>query len=190
MKNTSQIIRRADLTKNFCIIPNHIAQSTKLSPNSKSLLIHLLSMPNDWVYNKTHFWRVTNLGRNAFNAAWKELEDLSYIQSERVKDGNLVRGYNYIISDLPIFGLTENGMNQNMVNQSTDNPNVGKLLKTNKKKENINKDVLNKDVSTNKAIPRESQVGDSEIISMSYGEINNRFGIPSREATIWQKYNL
>lgn len=107
MKNTSMIIRRADITKNFTIIPNQIAQSKNITANAKSLLVHLLSMPNDWYYVKTQFWRQTNLSRDVFNRAWNELKDLGYIQAERIKEGNLVRGYHYIISDLPIFGLTE-----------------------------------------------------------------------------------
>ena len=152
MKNTSKIIRKADLTKNFSIIPNHIAQSKELSPNAKSLIIHILSMPDNWFYVKTKFWRETNLGRNAFNNAWKELETYGYIQSERIKDGNLVRGYNYIISDLPIFGMSEHRTSQNLDNRRlVDNKrNIDKDTKT-------KKDLI-KDLATN----RSTVVGISE----------------------------
>ena len=132
--NTSKIIRQADVTKNFSIIPNHIAQSTELSPNAKSLIIHLLSMPDNWYYVKTQFWKKTNLGRDAFNRAWKELESIGYICSERIIEGNLVRGYNYIISDLPIFGFTGG-----QLNRDTDNPNASKQAKTKETKTNIQK---------------------------------------------------
>lgn len=143
--NKSQIVRRADITKNFCIIPNSIAQSKVLSPNAKSLIIHILSKPDNWYYVKTYFWRETNLGRNAFNKAWKELELCGYIKSEKIVEGNLIRGYNYIISDSPIFGLTENGFNRNV-----GNPNNGKQLKTdNIKKEVIKKDIIKTDVTNN-----------------------------------------
>ena len=145
MNNTSKIIRRADLTKNFSIIPNHIAQSTEISPNAKSLLIHILSMPNDWYYVKTQFWRKTNLGRAAFNTAWKELEELGFIKSERIIEGNLVRGYNYIISDLPIFGYTEN-----RTNRETENPNSGQQLNTNiTKKEFTKKEYKKENIKLN-----------------------------------------
>ena len=137
MKNTSKIIRKADLTKNFSIIPNHIAQSKELSPNAKSLIIHMLSMPDNWFYVKTQFWRTTNLGRNAFNKAWKDLEALGYIKSERIYEGNLVRGYNYIISDLPIFELSDKRTTQEVDNRNmVDN------------KSNIDKDVyIKKDLT-------------------------------------------
>lgn len=132
MKNTSKIIRKADITKNFSIIPNHIAQSKDLSPNAKSLIIHILSMPDNWYYIKTQFWRETNLGRDAFMSAWKELQELGYIQVERIFEGNLIRGYNYIISDSPIFGFTENQLNRNSVK-----PKISKQLNT-KETNNIN----------------------------------------------------
>jgi hypothetical protein len=139
MENKSQIVRRADITKNFCIIPNSIAQSMVLSPNAKSLIIHILSKPDNWYYVKTHFWRETNLGRNAFNKAWKELEEHGFIKSERIMEGNLIRGYNYIISDSPIFGLTDT-----WINQSVDSPKVGKQIKTDPKKKDITKKEITK----------------------------------------------
>jgi predicted transcriptional regulator len=143
MENKSQIIRRADITKNFCIIPNSIAQSTKITPNAKSLIIHILSKPDNWYYVKTNFWRETNLGRNAFNKAWKELEDYGFIKSERIMDGNLIRGFNYIISDSPIFGLTESGTIQKL-----DNPKAGRQIKKDTTKEDLTKKDSTKKDST------------------------------------------
>ena len=162
MKNTSKIIRKADLTKNFTIIPNSIAQSKTLKPNAKSLIIHLLSMPDNWYYVKTQFWKLTNLGRDAFNRAWKELEEAGYIQSERIVEGNLVRGYNYIISDLPIFGITENQVYRDSVNQDSG---------TNKR--NINKEKFNKKVETNNS--KASQVPAEKSFIESFIEKHHRF---------------
>lgn len=134
MKNTSLIIRRADLTKNFSIIPNAIAQSKTLSANAKSLIIHMLSMPDNWYYVKTRFWRETNLSRDVFNKAWNELTALGYIQSERIKEGNLLRGYHYIISDSPIFGVTEAQLVRDSVNRESvsNKRNRNKEINTNK----------------------------------------------------------
>lgn len=120
-KNTSLILRRADITKNFTIIPNYIPQSKSLSSDAIYLLVLVLSKPIDWYYVKTQFWRETVLGREKFNKAWKELEKAGYIKSEKIMNGNLIRGYNYIISDSPIFGITEDCNNREVVdNQSTE----------------------------------------------------------------------
>ncbi len=120
-KNKSLILRRADISKNFTIIPNYIPQSKSLSADSIYLLVLVLSKPADWYYVKTQFWRETQLGRLRFNNAWKELEKAGYIKSEKIMEGNLIRGYNYIISDSPIFGYTEDSTNRLVVsNQRTE----------------------------------------------------------------------
>lgn len=127
--NQSRVIRNSDKSKNFSIIPNFILQSTVLKPNEKSLLVHLLSMPDDWFYVKTKFWKKTNLGRNAFNNAWKGLEKHGFIKSERIMDGNLLRGYNYTISELPIFGNTEEWKNQELGNKQSTNKQINNKTK-------------------------------------------------------------
>jgi hypothetical protein len=120
-KNKSLILRRADITKNFTIIPNYIPQSKTLSADAIYLLVLVLSKPVDWYYVKTQFWRETQLGRMRFNKAWKELEIAGYIKSEKIMNGNLICGYNYIISDSPIFGYTDNDTNRKVVdNQRTE----------------------------------------------------------------------
>ena len=120
-KNKSLIVRRADTTSNFTIIPNYIPQSKVLSADSIYLLVLVLSKPSDWYYVKTQFWRETQLGRMRFNKAWKELEKAGYIKSEKIMNGNLISGYNYIISDSPIFGYTDNRTNPKVVdNQRTE----------------------------------------------------------------------
>lgn len=161
MKNTSMIIRKADLTKNFSIIPNAIAQSKTLSANAKSLIIHMLSMPDNWYYVKTRFWKETNLSRDVFNKAWNELTQLGYIQSERIKEGNLLRGYHYIISDSPIFGVTEAQLVRDSVNRKSVSN------KRNSKKEiNTNKIGTKEADITNKLSSLPNSKSFSEILSL------------------------
>lgn len=133
--NKSRIKRVADRSKNFCIIPNDILQSTVLKPNEKSLLVHLLSMPDDWYYVKTQFWKQTNLGRNAFNTAWKGLEQRGYIKTEKIFEGNLLRGYDYTITDIPNTGLTGNRSNRKPVNKQSTNTTKDTLTKEEDTKE-------------------------------------------------------
>jgi hypothetical protein len=81
-------------------------------------LVHLLSLPEDWVVYKTQIWKEMNMGKNRFNTHWKSLVEKGYIQSIRMIDTstNLIRGWNHVVyeepivqsSDLPDFGLSEN----------------------------------------------------------------------------------
>jgi len=116
MKNTGQIIRSKKTGKDrYTPISNEILQSKILTPEQKSILVHLLSLPSDWVVYKTEIWKDMNIGRDRFNKDWIILVELGYILSIKMIDSNtnLIKGYNHvvyeepIISDLPSIGFTE-----------------------------------------------------------------------------------
>jgi hypothetical protein len=135
--NTSKVVRVADRSKNFSIIPNDIAQSIVLTPTEKSLLIHLLSMPDNWYYVKTQFWKRTNMGRDACYKAWDSLTERGYITQTKIIQNNLIVGYHYEISDIPKVGHTDIQTNRNSVcNKRT------KLTKNKDTKKDIQKEVL------------------------------------------------
>jgi hypothetical protein len=125
MENIGQIVRSKKTGKSrYTPINNDILQSSQLTCEEKTILIYLLSLPEDWVVYKTVIWQKMNIGRNRFNAHWKGLVEKGYIVSVRVidTDTNLVRGWNHVVyeepvltesrsdqsSDLPEFGQSEN----------------------------------------------------------------------------------
>jgi len=125
MENIGQIVRSKKTGKSrYTPINNDILQSSQLTCEEKTILIYLLSLPENWVVYKTVIWQKMNIGRNRFNAHWKGLVEKGYIVSVRVIDAetNLVRGWNHIVyeepvideswidqpSDLPKFGQSEN----------------------------------------------------------------------------------
>ena len=121
MENIGQIVRSKKTGKSrYTPINNDILQSSQLTCEEKTILIYLLSLPEDWVVYKTVIWQKMNIGRNRFNAHWKGLVDKGYIVSVRVIDAetNLVRGWNHIVYEEPV--LTECG-----TDQSSDLPNLG-----------------------------------------------------------------
>jgi len=115
MKNTGQIVRSKKNGKSrYTPINNDILQSKTLTPEQKSILVHLLSLPEDWVVYKTEIWKDMNIGRDRFNKSWTRLVELGYIVSVKMIDTttNLIKGYNHIVyeeptSDLPNLGVTE-----------------------------------------------------------------------------------
>lgn len=130
MENTGQIVRSKKTGKSrYTPISNEILQSKSLTPEEKSILVHLLSLPEDWVVYKTLIWQDMNMGKHRFNSNWKTLVEKGFIVSVRVIDSqtNLVRGWNHIVyeepvlsghrtiqsSDLPVFGQSEEqGLNK------------------------------------------------------------------------------
>ena len=121
MENIGQIVRSKKTGKSrYTPINNDILQSSQLTCEEKTILVYLLSLPEDWVVYKTVIWQKMNIGRNRFNAHWKGLVDKGYIVSVRVIDAetNLVRGWNHIVYEEPV--LTEC-----RIDQPSDLPNLG-----------------------------------------------------------------
>ncbi len=132
MKNTGQIVRKKKSGgSGYTCISNEILQSQILKPDEKSVLVHLLSLPEDWVVYKTTIWKKMNIGRDRFYKAWDGLVKLGYIVASKIidKNSNLIIGYNYIvyeepvklISDLLVSGITENQISGNPVSIQSNN---------------------------------------------------------------------
>lgn len=106
MQNTGQILRSKKTAKSrFTPISNEILQSNILTPEEKSILVHLLSLPEDWVVYKGIIWKQMNMGRDRFNKNWKGLVEKGYILSVKMIDSktNLITGYNHIVYEEPVL---------------------------------------------------------------------------------------
>ena len=147
MQNTGQILRSKKTGKSrYTPISNEILQNSELTPEEKSILVHLLSLPEDWVVYKGIIWRNMNMGRDRFNKNWKGLVDKGYIVSIRVIDTetNLIKGWNHIVYEEPVLSeFTElpNDQDSDLLNFShSENQSVYKEIKEQKNK--ITKDIF------------------------------------------------
>jgi hypothetical protein len=147
MKNKGKIVRSIKKdTNGFTPIDNSILQSKTLTSNEIHLLIHLISLPPDWVIIKGIFYKRMNTGRDRVNKAWKSLEDKGYIKTDTIKKGNLIEGYFHTVYENPLldnpsFGITNNQSVQNTVNIQTNN-----IQTNNIQTNNINSSILGKKV--------------------------------------------
>ena len=146
MKNTGQIVRSKKTGKSrYTPISNEILQSQTLTPEQKSILVHLLSLPEDWVVYKTEIWKSMNIGRDRFHKSWKGLVELGYIYSIKVIDTNtnLIRGYNHIVYEEPLLmgspniGLTENQVARDSGTIQSNNEQSNNLQSNNIENTNI-----------------------------------------------------
>jgi hypothetical protein len=109
-------------------INNSILQSSTLTPNEKSILVHLLSLPKNFAIIKGNIWKKMRIGRDAFNKAWKGLETFGYIKSERIMDKGIFVGWLHEIYETPINGNTD------LLNiRHSEIPTFGKSVKIKKK---------------------------------------------------------
>ena len=119
MKNTGHIVRSRKTAKDrYTMILNDIVQSRELTPEEKTILIYLLSLPSDWVIYKNNLIEWANFGRDRFNKGWKGLIEKGFIISIRVfdKDTGHFVGWNHIVYEEPVLDET---------NRLTENPIVG-----------------------------------------------------------------
>jgi hypothetical protein len=118
MQNTGQIIRSKKTAKDrYTPISNDILQSNELTPEEKTILIYLLSLPSDWVILKKQLIEWANFGRDRFNKAWKSLHEKGYLLSIRIFNQNTGQfvGWNHIVYEIPVLED----------NRDTENPKVG-----------------------------------------------------------------
>ena len=130
LENTGQIVRsRKNGKSRYTPINNDICQSKILTCEQKSVLIHLLSLPENWVVYKMHIWKDMNIGRDRFNKAWIGLVELGYIVSIRMfKPNGQLKGYNHIVYEEPVipdYQVTEQQVTEN---QLTGNQSVNKVI--------------------------------------------------------------
>jgi hypothetical protein len=121
MENLGQIIRSKKTGKSrYTPVSNEILQSLTLSAEEKSILVHLLSLPEDWVVYKMAFGKQLNMGRHRFNNAWKGLQQKGYIVSVQMIDTNtnLMRGWNHMVHEEPV-------LNEQRIDQPSELPKFG-----------------------------------------------------------------
>lgn len=143
MANSGQIVK-SKTAGQFVTITNDIARSEIISLKAKGLLVHLLSLPSDWVLYKANLYNSVNEKKGTIDAAFKELQDKGFILSVKVVD-NLGRfvGWNHVVYDQP----AEIGENRHSENPTIGKTEIGKSApiqrNINTKKDNIQ--INNKD---------------------------------------------
>jgi hypothetical protein len=148
MQNTGQILRsRKNGKSKYTAINNDILQSKTLTAQEKSILVHLLSLPENWVVYKGLIWKDMNMGREQFNKHWKGLIEKGYIISVRMIDTetNLVKGWNHIVYEEPILPEERTDQISDLLNiGESENPSINKV--ENIESNNLTKETINKQI--------------------------------------------
>lgn len=104
------IFRTNNKTGNFTCLSNSILQSLTLTPDEIGVLVRLLSLPENFIINKTSIWRKMNIGREHFNKVWNKLVLAGYIQTTKKIDTKSKHfEYTHTVHEIPV--------NQEPVNQ-------------------------------------------------------------------------
>lgn len=185
MQNTGQILRsRKNGKSKYTAINNDILQSKTLTPQEKSILVHLLSLPENWVVYKGLIWKDMNMGREQFNKHWKGLIEKGYIISVRMIDTetNLVKGWNHIVYEEPVLSDEQTYQISDLLNiGESENPYINKVSK--EESNNLTKETINNTFEEfwnlyDKKVSKESAVKAFKKISQKdYDNIRNNIPI-------------
>jgi hypothetical protein len=132
--NTGQIVRSKSTNK-FVSIPNSIAQGKDLSLGERGLMLYLLSLPNDWVVNKSNLHELVGEKKGTVDGVFKTLQLKGFIVSAKVvNEQGHFKGWNHVVYDEPILPDSENHRNRFLPKSETTD--IGKscsIQKTNLK---------------------------------------------------------
>jgi hypothetical protein len=97
MSDTIQRVR--DKTGNFSIILNECFQRADLSARAKGIFGYIMTLPDSWKIRKVELYSHFTEGRDALDAAFKELEAAGYIESKEVREAGKFAGFDYTVNE-------------------------------------------------------------------------------------------
>lgn len=74
--------------RNTVVVPNATAQDSSLSWAARGLLLHMLSMPENWQFHEHDLVNRSPMGRDHLRSIVRELEAAGYLRRTRRRDGN------------------------------------------------------------------------------------------------------
>jgi hypothetical protein len=165
MGNSTTFLR-VEKTKNYTVILNSLITSTSLTSDEKSLLFHILSLPDDWVLYKDYFKMYYSgcISDKKIDNAWKGLETKGYLKKDRVKrqDGKF-SSWHYEVREVPFTDIPKSDMSENQTIGNTTSQEKGDIQSTSTQ-------------STNEQSTKETNLDNTSIIlgqEIKKGNISN-----------------
>jgi hypothetical protein len=178
MGNSTTFLR-VEKTKNYTVILNSLITSTSLTSDEKSLLFHILSLPDDWVIYKDYFKNYYSgcISDKKIDNAWKGLETKGYLKKDRVKrqDGKF-SSWHYEVREVPFTDIPKSDMSENQTIGNTTSQEKGDIQSTNKP-------------NTNEQSTKETNLDNTSII-LGKKEINNTKNEETIQAYMQRSVNL
>lgn len=141
MGNSTTFLR-VEKTKNYTVILNSLITSTSLTSDEKSILFHILSLPDDWVIYKDYFKNYYSgcISDKKIDNAWKGLETKGYLKKHRVKrqDGKF-SSWHYDVREVPFTDIPKSDISENQTIGNTTSQQKGDIQSTNLQSTNSTK---------------------------------------------------
>ena len=122
---------------NFTQIPNSILRDDRLSIEARGLISFMISMDDDWQFYRADIMKRCKIGKAKYTRIVGELKQFNYLLIKPRRDGNLLSGYEWIITDGS--GVPETSPPEKQVSRKPDHIRTT-TNKNNKVKEGIYRD--------------------------------------------------
>lgn len=165
-------IRKNTNTNGFTIVSNDIIKDNDLSWKARSILIYLLSLPDNWEVRLEEISKHSIDGYSSFRNGIKELEKYGYFKTEKTHDEGRLK-YIYDISDVKYYFRFSKVENQEQKNNNRNSTLENQqLINTNKPNTNL--------INTN--INKKQYKKDTDVLFDNYFQIFSNFtkGIKSQ----------
>ena len=100
------IIRSPRVETNFSIISNSVIRDIRLSYRARGVLLDILSRPDNWRVSADSLSRSGSEGRHAILTALKELRQVGYMRTQKLRKDNGQFETVSIVYDTPIYEAT------------------------------------------------------------------------------------
>lgn len=107
--------------KSFTIVNNEILRNRELGLKERGLLITLLSLPDGWSFSVQGLCSILPDGKSSIQAGVQKLEKMGYIRRTQAKEDGRFSGYDWEVSDRPIFAEIPMAENQPTEKELTEN---------------------------------------------------------------------
>ena len=144
------MVFREENKVSYTRISNELLKDKDLSLAAKSLLITMLSLPDDWSYSTVGLASIVKESKNTIHRLLKELEDNNYLIRKSIRDekGRFVR-YDYYIYELPYHNIRDMDLpdmeNRDIINNLNNKDEIDETLLSGYTKELIRRGYISKD---------------------------------------------
>lgn len=104
---TESLIIRTNSRENFTVIPNEMANDTRIGADALGLLVYLITKPNDWKVRINELRNRFDMGKDKTYRILATLEQYGYVTRESVREEGKFAETRYIVRDVPCPDFSE-----------------------------------------------------------------------------------
>lgn len=92
---------RTQLSRPWPAVPDDVLTDRRLTPTARLVLAYCLGRPAGWEYHPQQICAALGIGRDAWRAARRQLEQAGYLRKERIRRADGTLAWDMLVVDTP-----------------------------------------------------------------------------------------